>query len=61
MGAACGCNKPEPSKVLTAMGSSPKFAKNCLRISAGRLNTLGGIIKARELIIVAAKKAQQSG
>ena len=60
MGAACGCDKPEPSKVLTAMGSPPKLAKNCLRISAGRTNTLEDIIKARELIIIAAKKAQQS-
>lgn len=60
-GSACGCIKPQPSKVLLAMGLPENLAKNCLRISAGRFNTPKEIASAGDLIISAAKKAQLSG
>jgi cysteine desulfurase len=45
-GAACGCAKPKPSKVLLSMGLDEKLARNVIRISAGRFTTPGEILKA---------------
>ena len=38
-GAACSTGSPEPSHVLTALGSEPELAATGVRISAGRFTT----------------------
>jgi cysteine desulfurase len=53
-GAACGCSKTQPSKVLLTMGVPETSAKNCIRVSAGRFNTEAEIMRAADIIIHAA-------
>jgi len=60
-GAACSCNLPRPSKVLVAMGLPEILAKNCLRISSGRTNTISDIVLTQNLLGQAIRTAQFSG
>lgn len=60
-GAACSCSLPKPSKTLLAMGLPEPLAKNCLRISAGRINSSQDIFRAAELLKRAIKASQFSG
>jgi cysteine desulfurase len=39
-GSACSSAQPEPSRTLTAMGIAPEVARNAVRVSLGRDNTL---------------------
>jgi cysteine desulfurase len=58
-GAACGCSKNQPSRVLLSMGVSDNMAKNSIRVSAGKFNTAQDIQMATKLILQAANLAQQ--
>lgn len=50
-GAACGCSKAKPSKVLLSMGLDKTLAANSIRISVGRFNTPDEIINAGKYIV----------
>ena len=56
-GAACTMGNTSPSHVLTAMGFSPKEARETVRISLGRLTTEDEIRTAADAIISVCKYA----
>jgi cysteine desulfurase len=52
-GAACHSGKPEPSKVLLAMGVKPEIARATLRLTTGRSTTAEEIDEAAAEIVAA--------
>jgi len=52
---ACGCASATPSKVLLSMGLPASYARNTLRISAGRFTKPNDILLATQRIISAVK------
>ena len=54
-GAACHSGKPEPSKVLLAMGVKPEIARATVRLTTGRPTTLEEIDEAAKRLIEAAR------
>jgi cysteine desulfurase len=55
-GSACNTGSLQPSHVLTAMGLTPKQARETLRISFSRFNSREEAIKAVDLLATAVKK-----
>lgn len=49
-GSACRSHEQEPSHVLLAMGISPEDARNSIRLSVSRMNTIEEIERAAEII-----------
>lgn len=55
-GAACNSESSEPSYVLTNSGYSPDEARNTIRVSFSRCNTLDEAIKGAEILVDAVKE-----
>lgn len=49
-GSACRSHESEPSHVLTAMGISKEDARNSVRFSLSRMNTVDEILSAAKII-----------
>jgi cysteine desulfurase len=60
-GAACGCVKVKPSKVLLSMGLDELLAGNSIRISAGRFNTPEEVMKAGCQLVSIIRLAEMHG
>ncbi len=58
-GSACDSNKKEPSRVLLAMGFSPKEASSAIRISYGRENAVNEAERVGKTLCFAYKKLRR--
>lgn len=54
-GSACRSHESEPSQVLMAMGLSPEDARNSIRVSFSRMNTLNECEEAARIIAACAR------
>ncbi|MCD7821036.1 MAG: cysteine desulfurase [Clostridiales bacterium] len=59
-GSACRSHESEPSRVLTAMGVDAEDARNSVRFSLSRMNTVEEIIEAAQMVVVAVAMLHQS-
>ena len=59
-GAACASASVKPSHVLMAMGLSEEQARECVRVSFGKGNTLDEVTRAAALVKEVAQKLQKS-
>ena len=60
-GAACNTHESEPSYVLTAMRRTPEEARNSIRVSFSRMNTVGEVSRAAEIITDCASLLRNGG
>jgi cysteine desulfurase len=58
-GSACSSDRPEPSRVLRAIGMSPEASRCTIRIGLGRFTTEEEISCARRRIVTAARAVRQ--